>query len=266
MGRTYNSGISIYHNATHTFSHLTKFNSNLSNNIVYSICSDKNGNIWVGTYGGGLSEYDPKLKQFTNYTSEKGLSDNAVNSVIQDDKGFLWVSTNNGLDRLNPVTHTFKNYTEQNGLQNHEFSRNAGFKSSTGDIYFGGVNGFNIINGNNIPENKNIPQIAITDFQLFNKSVFSDSTNSSFQESILDKHTLRLNYDQAVFTFEFAALDYTIPQKNKYAYKMEGFEKNWNYVGNQHLLLIPTLIPAHTLSGLRRQIIMAFGTRPEPRL
>ncbi|HEY4325418.1 MAG TPA: two-component regulator propeller domain-containing protein [Mucilaginibacter sp.] len=240
---TYNSGISIYHNSTHTFSHLTKFNSNLSNNIVYNICDDKNGNIWVGTYGGGLNEYNPINKQFTNYTSENGLSDNAVNSIIQDDQGFLWVSTNNGLDRFNPVTHTFKNYTERNGLQNHEFSRNAGFKSSTGDIYFGGVNGFNIINVGDIPENKNIPQVAITDFQLFNKSVFSDSTNSLLQASIINNHSLELSYDQSVFTFEFAALDYTIPQKNKYAYKMEGFEKDWNYVGNQHTATYTNLNP-----------------------
>ncbi len=240
---TYNSGISIYHHSTHNFSQLTKYNSELANNIVYSICGDRHGNIWVGTYGGGLCEFDRKTRKFKTYTTDNGLSDNSVNSVIEDSKGFLWVSTNTGLDRFNPVTNTFINYAERNGLQNHEFSRNAGFRSATGDIYFGGVNGFNIIDVNNIPENKNIPPVVITDFQLFNKSVAIDSGNSPLQQSIIDTRVIRLNYDQAVFTFQFAALDYTISQNNKYAYKMDNFEKDWNYVDNHQFATYTNLNP-----------------------
>jgi signal transduction histidine kinase/ligand-binding sensor domain-containing protein/DNA-binding response OmpR family regulator len=231
---TYNSGIDIYHVSSNNFSHLTKFNSNLSNNIVYCIYGDKKGNIWVGTNGGGLSEYDPGRQQFKTYTTENGLSDNSINSIIEDDKGYLWISTNNDINRFNPVTHTFRNYTLQNGLQSHEFSRSAGLKSSSGDIYFGGVNGLNMINVNNIPVNKNIPAVVITDFQLFNKSVMPDSANSPLTQSIIATHAIKLNHSQSVFTFEFSALDYTIHEKNQYAYKLENFEKDWNYVGTEH--------------------------------
>jgi len=240
---TSNGGISIYHPATKAFTTLSKSNSNLGNDIVYSICGDRHGNIWVGTYGGGLNEYNAKTRKFINYNTDNGLSDNSVNSVVEDNNGNLWVSTNNGVDKFNPSSHTFKNYTELNGLQNHEFSRNAGFKSSTGDIYFGGVNGLNIIDVNNIPENKNIPPVLITDFQIFNKSVLADSVNSPLKQSLADTRTIELSYDQSVFTFEFAALDYTITAKNKYAYVMEGFDKTWNYVDNQHTATYTNLSP-----------------------
>jgi len=240
---TYDGGISIYHPATHTFTRLTKANSNLANNIIFCINADKMGNIWVGTLGGGLSKYDRARHKFTTYNSDNGLSNNSVNSIIVDSKGFLWVSTDKDLNRLDPKTNTVKNYSLQNGLQNHEFSRNAGFKATTGEIYFGGISGFNIIDPNNIPENKNIPPVVITDFQLFNKSVIPGAPNSPLQQSIIDTHTIRLNYYQSVFTFEFSALGYTVHEKNVYAYKLENFEKDWNYVGTEHKATYTNLNP-----------------------
>ncbi len=240
---TYSGGISIYHWATNTFTHLTKANSNLSSDIVYCFSGDRNGNIWVGTFGGGLDKYDRVHNKFTAYTTENGLSNNSVNSIIEDDKGFLWISTDNDLNRFDAKNNSFKNYRLQNGLQNHEFSLNAGFKAITGEIYFGGISGFNIINPDVIPENKNIPPVVITDFRLFNKSVVPGAENSPLKQSIVDTRTIRLNYTQSVFTFEFSALDYTIHEKNQYAYKLENFEKDWNYVGNEHKATYTNLNP-----------------------
>ncbi len=240
---TYDAGISIYHWKTNTITRLTKANSGLSNDIIYTIYADKSNNIWIGTFGGGLNKYDYQHHKFIAYTTKDGLANNSVNSIIQDDKGYLWLSTNNGLSRFNPKNSTFKNYTLQNGLQNHEFALHAGFKASTGEIYFGGITGFNSFDPNTINENKNIPPIVFTDFQLFNKTVIAGSANSPLQQSITDTRTIKLNYKQTVFTFEFSALDYTIPEKNEYAYMLEGFEKEWNYVGNQHKATYTNLDP-----------------------
>lgn len=230
---TYNTGISIYHTATRTVTRLNKDNSNLSNNIIFCINSDKKGNIWVGT-GGGLNKYIPGKKQFIAYTTEQGLANNTINGMVRGDKDYIWLSTNLGLSRFDTENNTIKNYTLKNGLQDHEFRINAAFRSTKGEIYFGGINGFNSFTPESITENENIPPVVITGFELFNKPVFAGSPNSPLKQSISDTRSITLSYKQSIFAFEFAALDYTVPEDNTYAYILEGFEKDWNYVGSQH--------------------------------
>jgi signal transduction histidine kinase/ligand-binding sensor domain-containing protein/DNA-binding response OmpR family regulator len=230
---TYNAGISIYHPKTKRFSHLNKLNSKLSNDIVYNIHEDRDGIIWVGTLGGGLNKYHPNSKTFSHFTTSDGLPSNTINSISEDVRGFLWLTTNNGVSRFHPKTRKFKNYGLQNGLQNKEYYLNAGFISSTGGLYLGGINGFNVINPNTIPENKNIPPVVITDFQLFNRS----------QGALTNGDTLRLDHQQSVLTFTFAALDFTIPEQNRYAYMLEGFEKNWNEAGTLNKATYTNLNP-----------------------
>jgi len=230
---TYNAGVSIYHAATHTISRLNKLNSNLSNNIVFTITGDKSGNIWVAT-GGGLNKFLPDKKQFKVYTTANGLANNNIYSMVSDNEGYLWLSTNMGISRFDIQKNIFKNFTLKNGLQDHEFKLNAGFKSRTGEIYFGGVNGFNRFNPESIVENENIPKVIITGFELFNKPVIAGAVNSPLTKSINDTRVITLNHQQSIFTFEFSALNYTLPEDNSYAYMLEGFETDWNYVGNQH--------------------------------
>ncbi|MEO6632764.1 MAG: two-component regulator propeller domain-containing protein, partial [Mucilaginibacter sp.] len=239
---TYNAGVSIYHTATHTISRLNKANSNLSNNIIFCINGDKNGNIWVGT-GGGLNKYIRGKKKFKAYTIANGLANDNIYSMVTGDRDYIWVSTNLGLSRLDTKKETFKNYTLKNGLQGHEFKLNAGLMSSTGEIYFGGINGFNSFNAQSITENKNIPAVIITGFELFNKPVVAGSNNSPLKQSISDTRSITLNYKQSIFTFEFSAVDYTVPEDNKFAYILEGFEKDWNYVGSQHRATYTNLNP-----------------------
>nr|WP_294795357.1 two-component regulator propeller domain-containing protein [uncultured Mucilaginibacter sp.] len=239
----YNTGISIFNPVTKTFTRLDKQNSNLSNNIVYSIMNDSKGNIWVGTMGGGLNLWNPGRRQFTSYTVANGLSNDVINSIVEDSAGFLWISTNNGINRFNPKTHLFNIYDANNGLQNREFFQRAGFRSSTGDIYLGGIDGFNVINPTGIRHNHNIPKVIFTDFQLFNKSVKVNSKNSPLTRHITYTKEITLNYDQTVLTFEFTALNYTMPQKNQYAYMLENFDKTWNYVGKQRKATYTNLDP-----------------------
>ncbi|MVN21383.1 hybrid sensor histidine kinase/response regulator [Mucilaginibacter arboris] len=240
---TYDRGINVFNPATKTFTRLNKANSNLSNNIVYCIEPDSKGNVWVGTMGGGLNLWNARQKKFTSYTINNGLSNNVINSIVEDGQGFIWVSTNNGINRFDPKKHSFKNYSQYNGLQSSEFVLRSGFRSSTGNIYFGGIKGFNVINPVGIKQNYNIPKVLITDFQLFNKSVSVGAKNSPLTRSITDTKEIKLSYLQSVLTFEFAALDYTFPEKNQYAYMMEGFDKGWNYVGTEHKATYTNLDP-----------------------
>lgn len=240
---TYNSGINVFNPVTKTFTRLNKQNSNLSNNIVFTIKGDSKGNIWVGTMGGGLNLWDARRKQFISYTVANGLSNNVINSIVEDNHGFLWISTNNGINRFDPKTRRFDNYDVNNGLQSREFVQRAGFRSSTGDIYFGGINGFNVITPTGITHNNNIAKVIITDFQLFNKSVTANSKNSPLTRHITYTKEITLNYDQTVLTFEFTALNYTVPEKNQYAYMLENFDKAWNYVGKQRKATYTNLDP-----------------------
>ncbi|MGY3213104.1 two-component regulator propeller domain-containing protein [Mucilaginibacter sp. HD30] len=230
---TYNAGISVYRAATHTISRLNKANSNLSNNIIFAIISDKNGKIWVAT-GGGLNEFLPGKNQFKAYTAADGLANNNIYSMVCDTENYLWLSTSMGISRFDNEKKTFKNFTLKNGLQDHEFKLNAGFRSVSGEIYFGGVNGFNRFDPASIVENKNIPKVIITGFELFNKPVVAGVANSPLRQSISDARVITLNHAQSIFTFEFSALNYTVPEDNSYAYMLEGFETDWNYVGSQH--------------------------------
>lgn len=239
---TYNAGISIYHASTHTISRLNKANSNLSNNIVLNIKGDRYGNIWVGT-GGGLNKFIRGKNQFIAYTTTNGLANNNIYSIVYNGEDYMWLSTNKGLSRFDIKKNTFKNFTLKNGLQGDEFKLNAGFRSRSGEIYFGGINGFNRFNPRYITENKNIPKVIITGFELFNKPVVAGLPNSPLKQSISDTRVVKLNHRQTIFTFEFSALNYTVPQDNSYAYMLEGFETDWNYVGNHHRATYTNLNP-----------------------
>jgi len=185
------------------------------------------GTLWIGTYGGGLDKFDIASETFTPYTEKDGLSNNSVVGMLGDDEGNLWLSTGKGLSKFNPQTETFRNYDVSDGLQGNEFDGvKAYFKSKTGEMFFGGLNGFNSFYPHQVKDNPHIPPVVITDFKKFNESVKLDKAISETKE-------LKLSYKDRFFGFEFAALDYTNPRKNQYAYKLEGFDKDWIYSGNR---------------------------------
>ncbi|HEY5326034.1 MAG TPA: two-component regulator propeller domain-containing protein [Mucilaginibacter sp.] len=240
---TYDGGINIFNPVTKTFTRLNKANSGLSSNIVECIKEDNKGNIWVGTMGGGLNLWNPQQKKFISFTVENGLCNNVINSIEADGQGYLWLSTDDGISKFDPQTHRFINYNRENGLQNREFIVRSGFRSSTGELYFGGINGFNVIDPANTIQNKNIPPVVVTDFLLFNKSVTPDTKNSPLSQSITETKEITLSHTQTVFTFEFSALDYTFPENNQYAYELEGFDTGWNYVGTHRQATYTNLDP-----------------------
>lgn len=206
--------------------------NSISENYILSIYEDKNHNLWIGTTL-GINLMDREQQSFKVYTTKDGLAGNSVRGILEDDNGNLWISTNNGLSKFNTKTEEFKNYNVHDGLQANEFSPFVNCKTANGEMYFGGNNGFNIFNPVNIIDNTAIPKVLLTAFKLFNQPVSVGDENSLLQKHITKTKKLTLNHQQSVFGFEFVALNFTTPEKNEYAYKMEGFDKDWNYIGNK---------------------------------
>jgi signal transduction histidine kinase/ligand-binding sensor domain-containing protein/DNA-binding response OmpR family regulator len=211
-----------------------------------SVYIDRSGVLWIGTYGGGLSRFNPGNETFTSFRVEDGLPNNVIYGILEDRRGNLWLSTNNGLSRFDPRTKTIKNYDIDDGLQSNEFNACAFYKSSDGEMFFGGINGFNSFYPGEVKDNPHVPQVVITGFRRFNKSVSTgEITNGHriLEKSIIETEAIELSHRDSVFTFEFAALHYAAPEKNVYAYKMEGLEDEWNYVGNRRFATYTTLPP-----------------------
>lgn len=218
----------------------------LSNNRVQSIYEDKNGVLWIGTYGGGLNRFDPKEARFVTYNEKDGLPNDVVYGILEDDEGDLWLSTNKGISRFDPLTETFRNFDVNDGLQSNEFNSGAYHKNKNGEMFFGGINGLNAFYPESIKNNPHIPPVVISDFQIFNKSVpIGERADGRIilDESITETDKIHLSHKDRVFSFEFAALHFISPEKNEYAYMLEGFEKQWNYVGNRRFASYTNLHP-----------------------
>jgi signal transduction histidine kinase/ligand-binding sensor domain-containing protein/DNA-binding response OmpR family regulator len=239
----YAEGITIYHPSSKSFSRINSKNSNLNNDVISGFYEDSKGNFWVGTMEGGLSKYDAKSNSFESFTEETGFPNNAINAITEDKGGYLWISTNQGVVRMDPQTKKIRKFGVHNGLHSLEFNFGSGTRLATGEIVFGGVNGFNIIDPQKIPYNKNKPKVIINGFKLFNQPVGVGQPKSPLKKSITVMKELELSYRQSVFTIEFAALNYTVPELNQYAYQLEGFDDDWRYVGNQQEATYTNLDP-----------------------
>lgn len=227
------------------FQHDPDDSTSISDNKVLTIHEDYDGILWLGTTA-GLNRFDKNYNQFINYQEKDGLPSNTIQGILEDNHGNLWISTNNGLSKFDPIKETFQNFNESNGLQSNEFCVNSCLKIKNGEMLFGGVNGFNEFHPDSIRKNPFIPPVVITEFQLFNQIVpVSDESGPSFMlaKSITESDTISLSYKDNVISFEFAALNYSHPENNKFAYMMEGFEKDWNYVGNRNFITYTNLPP-----------------------
>jgi len=220
----------------------------LSNNSVLTIYEDTADSgrfLWIGTLGGGLNKFDAGKNEFTHFTIEDGLADNTVWGILGDNNGCLWLSTNQGLSKFDPQTGAFRNYDVNDGLQSNEFNQGAYFKSGkTGELFFGGINGFNVFHPDSLIDNPHIPPIVITDFKVFNESVSLNDILSMTQE-------IKLSYQQNFFSFEFAALDYSNPAKNQYAYKLEGLDADWLYSGTRRFASYTNVDPGEYIFRIK---------------
>ncbi len=189
----------------------------LGNNEVLSIYEDRSGTLWIGTTGGGLNRLDRDRGTFRRYKEKEGLPNDVIYGILEDEKGYLWLSTNKGVSRFDTRAETFRNFDAQDGLPFYEFNQGAHLESR-GKLYFGGIGGLIAFLPVEIRDNPNTPPIVITAFKKHGEVARIDLT---------DAEEIRLSYQEDYFSFEFAALDYRNPKKNRYAYRMEGLHEEW---------------------------------------
>jgi ligand-binding sensor domain-containing protein len=190
----------------------------ISSNRVFSVYEDNSGIFWIGTMGEGLNRLNPVNEQFKVYTERNGLPNNVVYTTLDDGEGNLWMSTNWGLSKFNKLSEIFVNYDTKDGVQGNEFNAGAYFENRHGEMYFGGMNGFNVFYPAEITLNRNPPRMVFTGLRILNDLV---DTN------IEDGEIIRLSFTENFFSIEFSGLDYTNPSKNLYRYKLDNYDEGW---------------------------------------
>jgi signal transduction histidine kinase/CheY-like chemotaxis protein/ligand-binding sensor domain-containing protein len=214
----------------------------ISSNSIYAVYEDSKNRLWVGTNGGGLNLFDRKSGTFTVYRRKHGLPNETITGILEDNNSNLWLSTNKGLSRFDPEAETFKNFDLSDGLQSYQYNRWAALRLSSGELLFGGSQGFNLVDPNDISTNDYIPPVYITDFKLFNKSIPIGKDQVLKQNIVLTKKII-LNYSQNFFSFEFAALNFHESEKNQYKYILEGLQDEWVDAGTDRKVSYTNLNP-----------------------
>jgi len=217
------TGINYYNSKTDSFEKYG-FNEN-----VTAFCKDWEGNLWVGTNTNGIYFCKPDGAVLYTYNTSNGLPSNVIHAIIEDNSRNIWISSNNGLSRFDHNTQKFRNYSKEDGLQGNQFKQQSFLKTSEGELYFGGYNGFNSFFPDSLKDNVFIPPVYITELQIFNKPIPLAIQEVQFPTHISEAEEITLTWRQSVFSFSFTAINYTFPGKNQYAYIMEGFEEEWNY-------------------------------------
>ncbi|MDA3929728.1 MAG: response regulator [Prolixibacteraceae bacterium] len=217
--------------------------NSLVNNVVNTLFEDSKGLIWMGTQGNGISIYNPKNNTYKLINKESGLPSNVIQGIVEDKNHTFWISTTNGISHFNKKENTFKNYNREDGLQGNEFKYNASILSSDGTIYMGGMKGLTIFNPDSINNNKVLPPVYFTGFNLFDKPLEIGTENSPLQNHIEVTDTITLSHKQSEFSISYVALNYTSSNKNEYAYKMIGYDKDYRYVGNKRVASYMNLAP-----------------------
>ncbi len=231
---TEGGGLIRYHPASQQRRHYAtdaRAVTSLSNNKIRSIHEDHTGTLWVGT-SRGLNKFDRNSDSFVRYTQRDGLPSDVIYGILEDGSGRLWLSTNKGVSKFSPSSGSFTNYGPSDGLQSNQFNQGAYHRGSSGMMYFGGVNGFNSFDPELNRDNAVVPPVVLTDFQVFNESV-PVAEDSLLKRPLSATKLINLSHRDYVFSFEFAALDYTAPEKNQYAYMIEGFDEAWIRAGTR---------------------------------
>jgi len=231
---TYGGGLDRMDRSTGAFVHFKhdeKDPKSLSDDNVTCLYQDRSGVLWIGT-GSGLNKLDRTSGTFRQYRQKDGLPNDMILGILEDGSGNLWLSTNKGIARLNEKRETFRNYEFSDGLQGDEFSQNAYARSPvTGEMYFGGANGFNVFHPDNVKDNPFIPPVVLSSFTRYNTD---DAEGRPIEEKgIAAKSQVSLSYKDNVATFEFASLSYYNSMRNQYAYKLEGYSDNWIQLGRE---------------------------------
>ncbi|HTN19727.1 MAG TPA: two-component regulator propeller domain-containing protein [Pelobium sp.] len=201
---------------------------------IRDIVPDKKGNVWIASHGKGLWCLNSSSNKLTSYNESNGLPNNYVIQIEIDKSGMIWASTFNGLSRVNPFSKKIYNFHVEDGLQSNQFYYNASLTLQNGEMLFGGIKGFNIFNPNHLQINQSFPVIRFTGMSVLNNPL---NINNEFvkRKNPYQPSEIILPYDKSMFSLDFVALEYSRPEKIKYAYYLEGWDKQWNYTNAKTL-------------------------------
>ena len=221
------------------------FSEDLEKSLKTQDCNalyeDMYGNIWIGNWLGGLNKLDPITEIIESFDRKDGLKSHSVQGILGDEEnGALWVSTFDGISRFDLAKKTFSNFGVEDGIQGNQFADGSALKTSKGEFIFGGQNGITIFKSADIQNNLIPPKLLITHFKLFNKSIFP-SLGSPLKKPIYETDKIILDHDENDISFDYLAMHYVDPKKNQYAYKLENYEDEWRYVGDQRTAIYPNL-------------------------
>ncbi len=236
-------GFFIFNTKTKQYKHVRNSRDGvgkLLTNRIYSFNQTDSSTMWMATDGGGICRIKLNKQQnpvdITHFTKNDGLSNNVAYGLLKDRFGYLWISTNNGISRLCSETGEFTIYQEGDGLQSNEFNSGSFCKTSDGQFFFGGIKGLNSFRPGEINKNTFKPPVVLKEIKIMGRSL-------STEKPIADVDQVKLTHNEDIITFEFAALNYHNPEKNQYAYKLEGFIDSWEYTGSKRKFTFTNLDP-----------------------
>jgi len=198
----------------------------LINDNIRAMYEAPDGVLWIGTSGGGLHQWDRTRQKTQYYTTNDGLPSNVINSILPDENGNLWLSTNQGLSQFDPLAESFRNFDVHDGLQSNVFNPGAGLKTRQGTLFFGGIHGLNEFDAKNIHNNSYIPPVVITSIKRFDQEL-------PVEPPLPLANQIRLPFHHNFFSLEFAGLNFIQSAKNRYVYRLEGFDVNWVRAGTR---------------------------------
>lgn len=210
---------------------ITNDNPSSSNHIL-ALYEDANKQLWIGTRGAGLFKYSPSNDDFLCCNKLFNFNKENISSIIEDAQGLLWISSNSGIASLDRQTNQSISYTTNDGLLSNHFNFNAVYKDKNGLLYFGNYQGLDYFTPKEIVLNLSFPKLHLSTLKLFNKTVTANEKKSPLKKVLSETEHITLSNEQSVFTIEYNGISYTRPEKNNYAYYLEGLEESWNYVGN----------------------------------
>lgn len=244
---TWRDGLYYYNPVTKkagTYLHDPSNVNTLRSNRINRVFEDSKNNLWIATEG-GLSKLNPVTDSLTHYTVKNGFPSNLILSMLEDKDGLLWISTAKGMVRFDPQTNEAKILSKQNGLLSDQFNYNSSFADSRGNFYFGSVKGLVRFKPANFPKDRHEPPVYLTGLQIQNEDAGIDCEDSPLKAAITYTKEIVLRHNQSSFSIDFAALNYHAPGMTEYAYKMDGIDKEWNYLKTNNKVYFTNVAPGN---------------------